>query len=162
MRNSPEYAALVLRASLGVMYLTHSLVLKVGTFGVGGTMKFFESIGLPGPVAVLVIVAEALGGTLLVLGIKARAVALALVPILLGAAWVHAGNGWVFTAPGGGWEYPAFLVAASVAVALLGDGPQLAASRLIRNAPVEGASAAASNRARSPSPGVQRRNPSEA
>ena len=49
-------------------------------------------------------------------------VALALVPILLGALWVHAGNGWVFTAMGGGWEYPLFLAAASGAQALLGDG----------------------------------------
>lgn len=124
MRNpaSHDYAALVLRVSLGVMYLTHSLVLKVGTFGVPGTMKFFESVGLPGFVALLVIAAEAIGGTLLVLGVKTRAVALALVPILAGAAWVHAGNGWVFTAPGGGWEYPVFLALASGALALLGDG----------------------------------------
>jgi hypothetical protein len=31
-------------------------------------------------------------------------------------------NGWVSTAPGYGWEYPAFLIAASVVLALLGDG----------------------------------------
>jgi putative oxidoreductase len=36
--------------------------------------------------------------------------------------WVHAGNGWVFTAPNGGWEYPAFLIVASVVQFLLGDG----------------------------------------
>ena len=36
--------------------------------------------------------------------------------------WVHVGNGWVFTAPGGGWEYPLFLIVASVALALIGDG----------------------------------------
>jgi hypothetical protein len=67
--------------------------------------------------------AEAVGGALLVLGIWTRAVAISLILPLLGAIiWVHAGNGWVFTAQGGGWEYPAFLVAASVAMALLGDG----------------------------------------
>lgn len=119
---SSGYAALVLRVSLGAMYLTHSLVLKVGTFGVEGTMKFFESLGLPGFTAVLVIAAEAIGGAMLVLGVKSRVVALALVPILLGALWVHAGNGWVFTAKGGGWEYPLFLAAASAVQALLGDG----------------------------------------
>ena len=41
---------------------------------------------------------------------------------LLGAAWVHAPNGWVFSAPNGGWEYPVFLVMASVTQFLLGDG----------------------------------------
>ena len=116
------YAATILRVSLGLMYLTHSLVLKVGTFGIPGTMKFFESIGLPGFVAILVIAAEAVGGAMLMLGVKTRAVALALVPILVGAACVHAGNGWVFTAPGGGWEYPVFLAIAVIVQALLGDG----------------------------------------
>ena len=41
---------------------------------------------------------------------------------LLGAAWAHAGNGWVFSAPNGGWEYPIFMVFTSIAAAILGDG----------------------------------------
>ncbi|MCG8433604.1 MAG: hypothetical protein MJA83_06210, partial [Gammaproteobacteria bacterium] len=45
-----------------------------------------------------------------------------LVPILVGAWAVHAGNGWVFSNPNGGWEYPAFLIAAGITQALLGDG----------------------------------------
>ena len=45
-----------------------------------------------------------------------------LLPILLTAAWVHFPNGWVFTSKGGGWEYPAFLAAASLVHALAGDG----------------------------------------
>jgi putative oxidoreductase len=49
-------------------------------------------------------------------------VSLALVPILLGATWVHAGNGWLFSAPNGGWEYPAFWTVALVVQALLGNG----------------------------------------
>jgi putative oxidoreductase len=44
--------------------------------------------------------------------------ALALLPVLAGAFWVHAGNGWVFSANGGGWEYPLFLIVVSVVVAL--------------------------------------------
>jgi putative oxidoreductase len=65
---------------------------------------------------------ELLGGVALVAGLYARQVALLLIPVLLGAAKVHLGNGWVFTAPGGGWEYPAFLAGASLAQWLLGDG----------------------------------------
>jgi len=58
-----------------------------------------------------------------VLGWNTRVVALALIPDLLGAIiWVHAANGWVFSAKGGDWEYPAFLIVASVVLALLGDG----------------------------------------
>jgi putative oxidoreductase len=44
------------------------------------------------------------------------------VPVLIGATWAHAGNGWLFTNKGGGWEYPLFLAFAAVAQALLGGG----------------------------------------
>ena len=42
--------------------------------------------------------------------------------ILLGATALHAGNGWVFNAPNGGWEYPAFWTVTLVVQALLGPG----------------------------------------
>ena len=116
------YAALVLRLSLGVMYVAHSLVLKHFTFTLPGTAQFFESLGLPGALAYATFWAELVGGALLIAGLASRAVALGLVPVLLGALWVHAGNGWVFSAANGGWEYPLFLIVVSFVVALLGDG----------------------------------------
>lgn len=61
-------------------------------------------------------------GVLLIAGVQARWVSLAMIPVPLGATSTHSGNGWVFTATGGGWEYPAFLVVASLVQALLGDG----------------------------------------
>jgi len=118
-----DLAAFLLRISLGIMYLAHSLVLKLGTFGLAGTAGFFVSVGLPGWLAYVTFAAEAVGGILLVLGVQTRWVVLALSPALFGAIiWVHAGNGWVFTATNGGWEYPAFLIVVSVAQFLLGDG----------------------------------------
>ena len=120
-RTAP-YAATVLRVSLGFMYIAHSLVLKHFTFTLPGTAQFFESLGLPGTLAYATFWAELIGGMLLIAGIGSRWVALALVPVLAGATWVHAGNGWVFSAQNGGWEYPVFLMAASVVQALLGDG----------------------------------------
>lgn len=120
-RTAP-YAALLLRVALGVMYLAHSVVLKLMTFTLAGTAQFFESLGLPAPLAYLTFAAEAIGGLALVLGVQTRLVALALIPVLLGATWVHIGNGWVFSAANGGWEYPLFLIVVSLGVALLGDG----------------------------------------
>lgn len=116
------YAALVLRVALGVMFLAHSLYLKVFVFTVAGTVGFFESLGLPGAFAYLTILAEIGGGLALILGFQTRLVAIALLPVLLGATWVHSGNGWVFSAEGGGWEYPVFLAVATVVQALLGAG----------------------------------------
>ena len=120
-RTAP-YAALILRVTLGVMFIAHSLVLKYFTFTLPGTAQFFESLGLPGALAYVTFWAELIGGSALVAGIATRWVALALIPILVGATAVHIGNGWVFSAANGGWEYPAFLIAASLVQALLGDG----------------------------------------
>lgn len=120
-RTAP-YAAALLRVSLGAMFVAHSLILKHFIYTLPGTAQFFESIGLPPALAYLTFWAELLGGLALIAGIGTRWVALALIPILAGAAWVHAGNGWVFSAANGGWEYPVFLIAASFAQALLGDG----------------------------------------
>ena len=128
-RTAP-YAALALRVSLGVMYIAHSLVLKHFTFTLPGTAQFFESLGLPGVLAYLTFWAELIGGVLLIAGIGTRFVALALFPVLVGATWVHAGNGWVFSAANGGWEYPVFLIVVSVVQALLGDGRYALGSRI--------------------------------
>lgn len=115
------YAALLLRLSLGVMFLSHGL-LKVFVFTLPGTVAFFESVGYPGWLAYATIFAEVGGGALLILGLYARWVALLLLPLLVGALTVHWGNGWLFSTQGGGWEYPAFLALAAATQALLGDG----------------------------------------
>jgi putative oxidoreductase len=112
----------LLRVALGVMFIAHSVLLKYFTFTLAGTAQYFDSIGLPASLAYVVFALEAIGGVLLVLNIATRWVALALVPVLLGAMWVHLGNGWVFSAPNGGWEYPLFLVVISVVVALQSYG----------------------------------------
>ena len=111
----------LLRVSLGIMWISHAM-LKVLVFTLPGTVKFFESLGLPGILAYPVFAAEIFGGLALILGIYARQVSLALIPIMAVAAWVHFPNGWVHTSPGGGWEYPAFLIAASFSIGLMGDG----------------------------------------
>ena len=114
-------AALVLRVALGTMFVAHGL-LKVFVFTVPGTVQFFQSIGFPGELAYVTIAAELIGGGLLIAGVYTRYVALALVPIMLGALSVHTGNGWLFSAPNGGWEYPAFWTVTLVVQALIGDG----------------------------------------
>jgi putative oxidoreductase len=118
---SAAAATLILRLALGTMFVAHAL-LKFVVFTPAGTAQFFESIGLPGSLGYATIAAEFVGGVLLLLGVRTRMVSLALVPILLGATWAHFGNGWVFSVPNGGWEYPAFLTIAAIVQALLGDG----------------------------------------
>jgi putative oxidoreductase len=113
--------ATLLRLALGTMWISHAL-LKVLVFTLPGTAQFFASNGLPGALAYPVAAAELVGGLAIVLGCYGRQVSLLLVLVLLGAAWVHWPNGWVFTQPNGGWEYPVFLAVASLAHWLIGDG----------------------------------------
>ena len=121
MTTNADYAALLLRLGLGTMFVAHGL-LKVLVFTLPGTAGFFEQVGFPGWTAYVVTVAEIGGGLLLLAGVGVRFVSLALLTVLIGALAVHFSSGWLFTNPDGGWEYPAFLIVASVVQALLGPG----------------------------------------
>lgn len=117
-----DWGATVLRVSLGLMWIAHAL-LKLLVFTLPGTVQFFASAGLPGVLAYPVFAIELLGGLALLLGVYARQAALLLLlPLLIGAAWVHLPNGWQHTSANGGWEYPVFLAAASLVQWLIGDG----------------------------------------
>ena len=116
------YGILLLRLALGVMFLAHGL-LKLLVFKPAGTAAYFRSLGLPGVIGYLTIMAELGGGTLLVLGVATSLIAIALVPLVLGTiVMVHGAKGWMFSNEGGGWEYPAFWAVALVVQAALGSG----------------------------------------
>jgi putative oxidoreductase len=115
------YGAFALRAALGIMFIAHAY-LKLAVFTVPGFAGFLGQMGYPTFLAWPIILAELIGGFAILAGFYARIVSVALLPVLLGAALIHAPNGWVFNAPNGGWEYPAFLAAAAVAHILIGDG----------------------------------------
>ena len=121
-RRLTDHAALLLRTSMGIMFLAHGIILKYLTFTPAGTAQYFESIGYPGFTAYAVIAGEAIGGLFLLAGYKVRFVALAFIPLLVGATLQHIGNGWVFSAQDGGYEFPAFWTVALVVQALLGAG----------------------------------------
>lgn len=120
--STAPYAALLLRVSLGLLFLAH-VGLKVFVFTIPGFVGFFASLGLPAIVAYAVIALEFLGGLALILGIYASWVALPLALEMLGTiVLVHGANGWMFANKGGGWEYPAFWAVALIVQYLLGDG----------------------------------------
>ena len=120
-RTAP-YAAFILRISLGVLFLAH-FGLKFFVFTPAGTAQFFQSLGLPGALAYLTMAAELIGAIALILGVYTRFVAIALIPILLGAiVTVHWSAGFFFTNANGGWEFPAFWIIGLLALALVGDG----------------------------------------
>lgn len=119
--SSADLGAFVLRVSLGVLFLAHGLM-KVLVFGLPGTVGFFQSLGYPPVLAYLTILGEIGGGLLLIAGVFTRWIALALVPLMIGATLVHVSNGWVFSNTGGGWEFPVLWTVLLGVQALLGDG----------------------------------------
>jgi putative oxidoreductase len=125
-RNVPEpvlaaRGALVLRGALGAVFVAHALS-KPLLFTFPGTVSFFEASGFPGWTAYPVFAAELVGGLSLLAGFLTRWAAAGLLPVTAGALLTHADKGWLFASPGGGWEFPAFLLLALLAQALLGPG----------------------------------------
>jgi len=116
------YAALLLRVTTGLLFLTHGLT-KLFVFTPAGTAGFFQSLGLPGWLGILTMVFEIVGGVALVLGAATRIVAILGALVLLGATFtVHWANGFSFANQGGGWEYTVMWAAVMFALAAIGDG----------------------------------------
>jgi putative oxidoreductase len=120
-RTAP-YAALILRVTLGLLFLSHA-GLKIFVFTPAGTAGFFESLGLPGWLAYVTILWELAGAIALILGIWPRLAAIAMIPVLLGSIFtVHGAAGFFFNNPNGGWEFPAFWIIGLIVLAMTGDG----------------------------------------
>lgn len=131
--STQAYGPALLRLALGSMWISHALM-KVFVFTVAGFAAWLGQKGLPGFMAGPVILLELLGGIAILLGLQGRWVSLALLPVMATALSTHLDNGWLFTNAGGGWEYPLFLMVASLAHGLMGDGA-LALSSLLQRAP---------------------------
>jgi putative oxidoreductase len=114
-KQSTDLSVVLVRGSLGAILIAHSL-LKIFVFTLAGTSGFFESVGFPGWAAYVVAPLELIAGGLLIAGFQVKAAAAVMLPVLLGAAYVHLGNGWLFTNKNGGWEFPVLLVALAVSV----------------------------------------------
>lgn len=117
-----DISASILRVALGIVLVAHSLYLKMVIYTLAGTAQFFASIGLPEMFAYIVFFVEAAAGVALILGFKTRLFTTLVLPILLGATWVHSTNGWLFSNAGGGWEYPLLLSIIAAVQIGMGDG----------------------------------------
>lgn len=120
-RNAAPVAALLLRLTLGIVFIAHGLF-KVTALTLPETAQFFEHYGFPGWTAYLVFGVELFGGVLLLTGVRVRWASLALLPVVAGAFKVHWPNGWYFGARDGGWEYLGVLAVALLVQIALGAG----------------------------------------
>ena len=125
LSTSDDICVTILRVVLGVVFFAHGAQKLLGWFGgygFHGTMGFFEHLGLPAPVAFLIICTEFFGGLGLIVGLLTRIPALGIGAEMIGAIFmVHLPNGffmnWYGNQKGEGFEY--HLLAISIAVVLL-------------------------------------------
>ncbi|MBR0673066.1 DoxX family protein [Neoroseomonas soli] len=135
-KTTTPYATFLLRVSLGLLFLAHGGLLKLGTFGLSGVMGFFGSLGYPPIFGAIVAFAEVGAGIALITGVGVRIVSLLTLPIMIGATMQHLPAGWLFSGQGGGWEFPAFWTVLMVVQAGLGAGAwALDANRLLGRQP---------------------------
>jgi putative oxidoreductase len=125
-----SFAPTFLRLALGVMILPHGLQKTVGWFGgygFKGTMGYLTgTVGAPWAFALLAILAESIGGLMLIAGVGTRVAALGVGGVMLVAAAQHWPNGffmnWAGTQKGEGIEFHLLALGAVIALLFLGGG----------------------------------------
>jgi putative oxidoreductase len=123
--HSVDLALLVLRVTVGAVFLAHGINHVFGGGRIEGTGRWFESLGMkPGRLhAWTASVTEISSGGLLVLGLLTPVAAAGVVGVML-VAWItnHAKNGFFIFRPGEGYEYVMTLTLVGLAIGLLGPG----------------------------------------
>jgi putative oxidoreductase len=121
-----DLAILVLRVTLGVMFVGHGLQKTFGLFGgpgIAGVSQMFSGLGLSPALfwAYIASYTELLAGAFLCLGLFTRASAALLLIVMIVAIWkVHLSKGFFLAQ--GGFEYAFLISAVCVALILLGPG----------------------------------------
>jgi len=130
MGTNNDVSLTLLRLVLGVVFFAHGAQKLLGWFGgygFQGTMGFFEHMGMPAPVAFLIICTEFFGGLGLIVGLLTRIAALGIGVEMIGAIFmVHLPNGffmnWYGNQKGEGFEYHLLVIAMAAALLLRGAG----------------------------------------
>ena len=134
-----DWAPTIARVTLGAVMLPHGAQKLLGWFGghgFEGTMGYFTgALGLPSPLALLVILAESVGALALVLGLGGRLMAFGLGAVMVGAvAMAHLSHGffmnWTGTAAGEGFEYHLLALGLAAIVLVKGSGAASLDARL--------------------------------
>lgn len=123
--------SLIQRIVLGLVILPHGLQKTLGWFGgygFTGTMGYLTgSLGVPAPLAVLVVAAETAGAIALVVGLATRLSAFGVAAVMTGAVLLtHLPNGffmnWAGAQAGEGFEYHLLALALAIPLMVRGGG----------------------------------------
>jgi putative oxidoreductase len=125
-RYTPDISYLIIRVAVGGILLAHGVMKLMGSsiavFAAGSLARRGVEPALP--LAYVVWFLETVGATCLILGLFTRFFAAAIAIELLVLTIYAAGpNGFTFSSPGGGWEFPFMWGLIVFAIALRGGGP---------------------------------------
>lgn len=129
--DSSSWAMLISRVALGVVILPHGMQKALGSFGGYGfeaTVGFFQSMGIPALIGVLVILAEFVGALALIVGAGTRFMAFSIF-VTLGGAMILGGHlqhgffmNWFGNQAGEGIEYFILVLGMAAASMIAGAG----------------------------------------
>jgi len=117
-RPAVDYALLVVRVIVGIIFAAHGAQKLFGAFGGTGLAATVEQMGLIG---YPVVIGEFFGGVSLIVGLLCRFSAASLIVIMLGAiAMVHGQNGFFLSTRG--FEYNLALIGLLAPILIAGPG----------------------------------------
>jgi putative oxidoreductase len=114
------YGLFILRVALGVDWIVHAF-LKTWR-GMNTHEALLAKNGITPLLAWPTFSCEVIGGVMILLGFYSRQAAAFLLIFLGVVVWVKWPVGWLYSNPGGGWEYPMLWLFAQLAFVLGGDG----------------------------------------
>lgn len=119
-----DCALLIVRLTLGSIFIAHGGQKVLGLFGgpgLEGFVAWIGTFGVPSWLAYLAAYAEFIGGCMIFFGLAVELGALLTIPVMIGAvALVHVHNGYFMQ--NGGFEYPLNLIFLALAVIMGGPG----------------------------------------
>jgi putative oxidoreductase len=128
--NKHDFGGLVLRITLGVIFLVHGIV-KFQS-GIDNIAGWFSSIGLPGFMAYGVALLEVVGGIALIIGLGTRLFSVLFALLIVGAiVKVKLAAGFLGNGEVAGWEFDLALLAMSIYL-VLSEQQSLSVDRWIK------------------------------
>lgn len=121
-----DFALLVIRLAVGIIFVAHGSQKLLGAFGgpgIEGFAQFVGSLGFKPPIlwATVAAIGELAGGAFLILGILPRISAAVIAAIMLAAiVLVHRSGGYF--AANNGFEYPLFIFMVCLSIVFAGGG----------------------------------------
>ena len=115
-----KYGIFLLRVAVGIDWIGHALLKTYR--GMHTHEALLAKNGITPLLAWPTFSVELIGGCAILLGWYTRQWSAFLLVFLAVVVWVKWPVGWLYSNPGGGWEYPLFWLVAQAALVLVGSG----------------------------------------